>query len=134
MLTQFKHFLFQQKYMHFFVTGVTGVLLNMLVTWLLTKFVFGVERYFIGYIVGAGVNLLYNFSLHTIITFQTTERHMERFVRFIGFSLLSAGVQIIIVRTIVSIVGKEYYLIVIAGTIFMLSILSFLFFKHSLFN
>lgn len=122
------------RYAHFFATGATGVLFNLLVTWSLTEFVFGVERYFIGYLAGAAVNVTYNFVLHTVMTFRTKERHLRRFALFICYSILSAGVQIVAVKTITDAVGREYYLLVIASVIFLLSLASFLFFKHLLFN
>lgn len=129
-----KSAIIDSRYAHFFATGLTGVLLNLLVAWTLTEFIFGVERYFVGYLAGAAVNVTYNFTLHTIMTFRTKKRHVRRFMLFILYSALSAGVQIAVVKTVTDAIGKEYYLIVIASTIFFLSLVSFLFFKYLLFN
>ena len=126
--------LFELRYAHFFITGVSGILLNMLVTWSLTEFVFGLDRYFYAYLIGAVTNLSYNFLVHTFVTFGTTKRHIRRFVLFVLYSLLNASVQIVIVRSAVNTVGAEYYLPVIAGTILVLSTISFIVFKYLLFD
>lgn len=125
--------LIKSRFMWFVFTGATGVGLNLLITFLLTQLIFGAENYFVPYIIGSTVNLLYNFILHSIITFHTTHRHIRRFVFYVLFSLGSAAVQIVTVRTLVSIVGHEWYLIIIAGTIFVLSLVTFAFFKWILF-
>lgn len=129
-----KSLIIDSRFSHFFVTGVTGVLLNLLITWSLTEFVFGVERYIIGYLFGAVVNLTYNFIFHTILTFHTKERHVRRFFLFILHGILSTIVQITIVNTLTNALGKTYYLFIIATVIFLLSVVNFLFFKHVLFN
>jgi putative flippase GtrA len=119
--------------MWFVFTGATGVGLNLLITFVLTQTFFGPENYFVPYIIGSSVNLLYNFILHSILTFHTTRRHIRRFVFYILYSLASAAVQIAMVRTLVSLFGHEWYLLIIAGTILVLSLVTFLFFKRILF-
>lgn len=133
-LQSFLAFAHRKRIAHFFITGVSGVMLNMLITWLLTEFVFGVDRYIIGYFVGTTVNICYNFFIHSILTFKTRKRHTRRFVIFVLFSIGSTAIQVGIVHLLTLYFGRAYYLPIIASTILVLSVLSFLFFKHSLFN
>lgn len=127
-------FLHKKRYVHFFATGVVGIVLNILTVWFFTEFVFGIDYYLVGYLIGAVVNVTYNFTLHTIMTFQTKREHAKRFVYFILFSMLSACVQVVIIRALTEYFGREYYLLIIAGSILLLSFISFVFFKHSLFK
>ena len=122
------------KYVSFFVTGVTGVTLNLIITWSLTTFVFGVNQYFYGYLIGLAVNLIYNFVRHAIVTFQTQTGHVKRFTLFILYSLGMAGLQAITVRELVDVVGEAYYLLVIATVIFVFSTITFLVCNYWLFN
>lgn len=134
LLTHIKTILFRHKYLHFFATGASGVAINLLTTWLLTTFVFGLSRYFTAYVIGTAFNLLYNFTLHTLVTFKTTSRHFVRLVGFVVYSLVFAFFQTMFVKYVVSKVGVHYYLVVIATTIFVFSTVSFLVFKFFLFR
>ncbi len=126
--------LIRLKYFHFFLTGVTGIGIGLGITWVLTDFVFGRQYYFTAYLIGIAANLVYNFTLHTIVTFQTTERHAKRFITFIVYSLTMAALQAYLVKQTVPIVGVEFYLVVIATIVLVFSTVSFLVFKLSLFN
>lgn len=134
LITLARVILFEHKYLHFFATGVSGVALNLFVTWFLTTYYFGLENYFKAYIISLLCNLVYNFVLHTKVTFATKERHMQRFVFFVAYSILLTAVQAYVVRTITPIVGLEYYLFVIATAIAVFSCVTFVFFKFFLFN
>lgn len=114
------------RYFHFFVTGVTGVAINLAITWLLTTFVFGLANYFYAYLIGLSINLIYNFTLHTYMTFQTKERHGRRFVVFVLYSLAMSGVQALLVKSITPLVGLHYYLLVITSVIAVLSTVNFI--------
>ncbi len=129
-----KAILFEHKYLHFFMTGVSGVGINLLVTWFLTTYVFGLAGYFKGYIIGTTINLFYNFALHTKVTFETKSGHARRFIFFVTYSLVLTAVQASVVRVVTPMVGLEYYLFVIAGAIFIFSCVTFLFFKFFLFH
>lgn len=133
LINSFALFLHRKRITHFLLTGVTGVFLNMLITWALTTFVFGVLQYYIGYIIGTIINICYNFFLHSLLTFKTHTQHSRRFTFFVLFSFLSTTIQISIVYALTEFFGRAYYLPIIACTILLLSIVSFLFFKHSLF-
>ena len=129
------HFiLIEHKYLHFFVTGTSGVVLNLFVTWFLTTFVFGLQNYFKAYVIALAVNLVYNFALHTKVTFGTKGGHGRRFVWFTVYSLALTALSAYIVRTVTPIVGLEYYLFVIAATIAVFSCVTFVFFKFFLFR
>ena len=129
-----KTILFRHKYLHFFMTGTSGVVINLFITWLLTTLVFGLPGYFKAYIIGTTINLIYNFALHTKVTFQTKKRHVRRFAFFVAYSLLFTVIQAYVVRTLTPIIGLHLYLFVIAATIFVFSCITFLFFKFFLFR
>jgi hypothetical protein len=128
------HLLYTYRYVHFFLTGVTGVALALLITWLLTEFHFGLEGYFTAYLIGLAVNLAYNFTLHTFVNFHTRHGHARRFVLFVAFSLFIASLQAGTVRLLTPMIGEQYYLVVIAAVILFYSTLSYLFFRLSLFS
>ena len=127
------HLLYKYKYIHFFLTGVTGVVLALLITWSLTEYVFGLENYFTSYLIGLTINLIYNFVLHTKISFNTKNNHPKRFVIFVIYSLLMASLQAVTVKTLTPIVGIEFYLFVIASIILIYSTVSFFIFKFIIF-
>ena len=101
------------------------MVLNLLITWLFTEFVFGRSLYFYAYLLGLGVNLVYNFVRHALVTFETHGRLVERFAYFIAYSLAMAGLQAVTVRWLVSLFGEAYYLIVIGSVIFVFSTATF---------
>jgi putative flippase GtrA len=122
------------RYIHFFLIGVTGVGINLVLTWFFAEFVFGRSRYFDAYLIGLAGNLVYNFILHTVITFKTTRAHSKRFIVFIFYALLMTALQAYLVKIITPIVGVDYYLFVIASIILFFSTVSFFIFKLSVFN
>ncbi len=126
--------IFTSRGFRFLLTGCTGILINLFITLFLTEWVLGQEQYFIAYTVGTIANVGYNFFLHTVFTFQTTRAHGKRFITFAIFSLLSTALQMLIVRTLTNILGTTYYLPIIACTIAALALLSYLYFRHTLFS
>jgi hypothetical protein len=122
------------KYLHFFATGVTGVLINLFATWFLTTFVFGLENYFSGYTIGIVLNLAFNFTVHTIVTFKARRHVFQRMLGFTAYSISMTLFQAWVVKTITPIVGLQWYLGVIASVIFIFSIVTFLLFKYFLFR
>lgn len=127
-------YLHRTRYLHFFITGASGVGINLTVTAFFAELVFGREQYFLAYLIGVAANLLYNFTLHTVVTFKTKEKHVSRLAFFVIYSLVMTYIQTVVVRTLVSLVGVDWYLVVIGGTIFFFSIITFLLFKFFLFN
>lgn len=128
------HMLIRGSYTRFFITGATGALLNIAVTWILAEFVFGRPQYFYAYTIGMVVNIMYNFILHTFLTFKTTGGHTRRFIVFFLYSVLVTYIQAITVKWLVPIVGLQYYVIVIAGVIFFYSTINFFIFKAKIFK
>ena len=114
-----------ERYASFFVTGASGVLLNLGVTWALTTYVFGVEQYFRAYLIGLAVNLCYNFVRHAYVTFDPDGGYVRRFAYFIVYSLAMAALQAWTVRALVGLFGEAYYLVVIAAVIFVFSTVTF---------
>lgn len=128
------HFLRETRYLHFFSVGMSGVLLNLAITAFFTELVFGRENYFSAYLIGLTVNLLYNFALHTLVTFKTKGHHAKRMVAFFAYSISLAYIQAQVVRIVTSWVGVDWYLVVIATVILSFSAVTFLLFKFILFR
>lgn len=127
-------YLLKKGYTQFFIVGVLGVSVQLFVTWFFTYFVFGLERYFMGYLIGLFVTLLFNFILHTFFTFKTKSNHGKRFFLFVLDYVAMIFIQAFMVRYFTAFFGVQYYLLVIAGIIFALSNLNFLFFKFFIFK
>lgn len=108
--------------------------LNLGITAFFAEMVFGRENYFSAYIIGLIANLLYNFTLHTVMTFKTKTKHARRLSIFLIYSLVLTYLQAYMVKNIVSFVGVNWYLVVIASVILVFSIVTFLLFKFVLFR
>lgn len=128
------HFLNRTRYLHFFVVGATGVAINLGITAFFAELVFGRTHYFSAYLIGLCANLLYNFILHTVVTFKTKDGHMWRLSVFIGYSLTLAYIQARIVRLLTDWVGINWYLVVIGSVILFFSVITFVLFKFVLFR
>lgn len=126
--------LYKYKYIHFFLTGITGVGLALFITWATTEYIFGLENYFTAYLIGLAVNLIYNFILHTTVSFGTKKNHPQRFVIFVIYSLCMASLQAGTVKVLTPAFGIEYYLFVIASVILIYSTISFFLFKFIIFS
>lgn len=131
---QWAKFLTRIRYAHFLAVGVSGVAINLGLTALFAELVFGREHYFSAYLIGLSVNLLYNFILHTFVTFKTKGNHTRRLVIFTLYSLSLAYIQAQCVRALTDWVGVDWYLVVIASVIFVFSIMTFILFKFVLFK
>lgn len=126
--------LFVSRYIHFFVVGVTGVALNLGITIGLTELYFGREQYFSAYLIGLTINLLYNFALHTFVTFKTTRNHSARLAVFLLYSVTLAYIQTRVVRYLTDLFGVDWYALVIAAVIMLFSAITFILFKLILFK
>lgn len=127
-------FLHRVRYLHFFAVGISGVGLNLAITVLLTELFFGREHYFSAYLIGLGANLIYNFVLHTFVTFKTEGNHAMRLVLFLGYSLALAYLQTRVVRYLTALVGVDWYAVIIASVILVFSAMTFVLFKFVLFK
>jgi putative flippase GtrA len=127
-------FLHRTRYAHFFIVGATGVLINLAITALFAELVFGREQYFTGYLIGLAANLLYNFGLHTVVTFKTKDRHITRLAIFLAYSLAMSYIQALVVKWLTDLVGVDWYLVVIASVILAFSVVTFVLFKFLLFK
>jgi len=126
--------LYKYKYIHFFLIGMTGVGLALLITWSLTEYVFGLENYFTSYLIGLAANLVFNFTLHTYVSFNTHTNHPRRFVIFVIFSILMVSLQALTVKILTPLIGIEFYLLVIASVILVYSSISYFIFKFIIFS
>ena len=127
-------FLNQTRGLHFFLVGVTGVALNLTLTALFAEFVFGRANYFNAYLIGLFANLLYNFVLHTRVTFKTRGNHVRRLCIFFVYSLALAYLQAQIIKYLTDLVGVNWYIVVISSVIFVFSFVTFILFKFVLFK
>lgn len=121
-------------FFRFFLTGVTGAALSLLITWGLTTFILGTDHYFSAYLVGISVNLLFNFLVYTYAVFKTTHDHLRRLGVFLFYGVIMAFLQGATVHFITSLVGATHYLFVIAGVIALFAVLNFFVFKLSIFK
>lgn len=127
-------FLHTLRFTHFFAVGATGVAINLGVTAFFAELVFGREEYFAAYLIGLSANLLYNFALHTAVTFKTKDKHIQRLTLFMAYSLGMAYLQAQVVRSLTALVGIDWYLLVIGLVILVFSLCTFVLFKFVLFK
>ena len=128
------YLLLKLRFLHFFLIGGTGVLLNITITAIFAELIFGRELYFYAYLIGLSINLLYNFTFHTLFTFKTKNKHVSRFIYFILYNLIMSFFQALVIKTIVNLIGINYYLFVIVGTIGTFFIINFIISKLFLFK
>ena len=127
-----KHFGF--KFFGFLIIGGIGVLINLVVTFLLTEFILGRENYLLGFIIGTLINITYNFITYSLIIFKKRKVDLSRKFLFFMYSIFIVYFQIISVDFLVELLGINWYMIVIIFVIGFLSVLSFLFFKYFIFH
>lgn len=125
---------YRYRFFHFFLTGVGGLALGLALMWALTTFVFGVEGYFTAYLLGAAFTMTFNFIVYSLTVFRTSHRHVMRFVFFILYNIAMTGLQALVIRSIVPLVGAQWYLLIVAGVVFIFSFLNYGIFKLSLFR
>jgi putative flippase GtrA len=126
--------LMRYGYIQFFIVGGSGVVINLGVTWALTTYVYGLQHYFDAYLFGLAANLVWNFMLYTFAIFKTKGGHARRLIVFTIYFLVVTWFNTLIVRAVTSVIGVQYYLFTIAGTILLLSTMNFFVFKLSLFK
>lgn len=127
-------FLHRVRYLHFFAVGMSGVALNLAITVSLTEFVFGREQYFSAYLFGLTANLIYNFILHTVLTFKTESGHVSRLVYFLAYSIILTYIQAKTVKMLTDVFGVDWYALIIAAVILAFSVVTFVLFKFVLFK
>ena len=125
--------LLNSRFLHYLLVGGSGVLIQLFLTWSLTKFIFGIDKYYISYSIALLVNLIYSFLLHVEVTFKS-QKKWSYFIIFLLYSLLMTILQFILVRFLVKIFGTSFYLMIISLIILFFSIINFIFFKFKLFR
>ena len=106
-----------ESLIRFTISSGLGVLVNISLTYILTEFVFGRNQYLFAYIIGLGVGILTQFIMHVIFTFKTKDYVVKKFLLFYIYSILMTIFQVFVVKNITNIVGVDYYMPVIIGTI-----------------
>ena len=126
--------LLRHRFLHFLLVGGGGAGIGIGSTWLLTTYVFGIERYFSAYLLGTTAAPIFNFTMYSIVIFKTTREHVRRLVVYLLYIIGIITVQALSVKTITPIVGLRWYLLVIAMVVGFFSIINFLVFKLAIFK
>ena len=121
------------KFTQTLLTGGSGALLSLLVTSILTEFVFSREQYFTAYLVGVAVGVMYVFAIFIRVVFKTDTHVWKRFAFFSLYMTFLVVLQTFAVKSIVSIVGVDWYLVVIACVIGILSFINYFVYKNFIF-
>lgn len=111
------------KYLTFVIGGGLGLLINLIITIILSE-IFGVKET-ISYVFGLGANVLFNFAYHKYITFQVKDKTRERFSKFAIITLAITGINYILVYFSIEILGIFYIVSIITITLFI-SVLNYL--------
>lgn len=127
-------FFYNSRFVHFVIVGCLGVSIHLAITAMLAEFVFSREKYFIGYCIGLVIALTINFIFHTHFTYKMQKNHKRRYGFFMAYSICMATLQAFTVKSVVPIVGVDYYLLVIPCVILIYSVISHLFFKWVIFK
>lgn len=123
-----------KTFLHTLITGGSGALLSLGITYFCVEYIFGKEGYFIAYLTGVAFGVVYAFAVFAFAIFKTTERLLQRFALFSVYMMVLVVVQAAIVRTVVPIVGIDYYLVVIGVTIMALSFVNYLVYSRVIFR
>lgn len=115
--------LFLSKAGRFFTVGASGLVINYLVSFLLSNF--STLWYMHATLGGIAVSMTSNFLLNKIWTFEDSDfssltRTLKQYVLFLGFSSIGASIQLLVVYLLVELSGYGYapslILAVLAGS------------------
>lgn len=123
-----------RKLLYFIFVGTSGILINLVITGLANKYLFQGELFYLASILGTTINIIYNFSLHTSLTFQTKTKHKRRLAYFTTYTIFLATLQELIIRVVIPIIGVSLLLPFKAFVVLFFSAVTFLFFNFILFN
>lgn len=115
------------------IVGVAGVILNLVITFLLTEFLLGRPNYIYAFVIGNVFNIAYNYATYVKYIFPVHGMSLNKKIFFLAYSSLIALLQIVLSSVIVSIVGVGLYLPVLAVVIGVISVVSFFIFKSHVF-
>lgn len=124
---------FGTHFIKYNLVGVFGVVLNLAATFALTEFLLGRPNYIYAFIIGNVINIFYNYVTYIKYIFPTHRLGMNRKIVFFAYSSSIALAQIILSDVLVSIVGINLYLPVLALVIGVISVISFFIFKSHIF-
>ncbi len=122
------------EFLQTLAVGGSGALLSIGITYLCVEYLYGTEGYFVAYLTGVAVGVVYAFAVFAFAVFKTTERLLSRFVLFSGYMAFLVVVQAVVVKSAVSVVGVDYYLWVITATIAALSVVNYFVYSRIIFQ
>lgn len=126
--------LLNKKVIKFFFVGSSGIIINLLITGVLQFFVFEREQFYLASIIGTCFNILYNFTLHSLYTFNTKSNHRSRFAKFVLYTLILASFQEYLLKIITPMIGIDFLVIIKGFLVLFFSVFTFIFFNYVLFN
>lgn len=126
--------LYKYRFLHYLLVGGGGALLNLLVTWSLTTFWFGIDKYFSAYLFGLTANLIFTFTLYSVKVFNTSKTHINRLAIYLAYVFVIVWLQAEIVKNVVPLVGLEFYLGVITVTLGSFALINFFVYKFFIFR
>jgi putative flippase GtrA len=118
-------FLYKLRAFHFAFVGGSTFLLHVGLTVIFEKFWLGAEKFYYAYTLALVLSLLYNFVMHTIVTYKTKKRHLARFGTFVVYTVIINIFQNIFVKLGTNHFGVAYRYYVMAGVIILQSIADF---------
>jgi putative flippase GtrA len=122
------------EYIKTMAVSGSGALVSILITAGLTEYVFGREHYFTAYIIGVAIGVVYAFIMLSKKVFQGDRNHGKRFMWFSLYMALLVVLQTLVVKSLVGMLGVSWYLPVIAGTMLVVSFISFAVYKYFIFR
>lgn len=126
--------IFKDKYlsalfMRFLIGGFAGYLFRILFTWGLTEFL--ALPYFMFYVIAETAATLFNFGVSMKFIFRLKDHVYKRFARFVFFTLIFYGLNILLVHTLAL---RIHYLLSITIVIGVMALIKFPVFDYFVFH
>ncbi len=129
----FEYYEKYEKFVKFLIIGTLGTILNLGVTYLSTEFIFGREKYMIGFLLGLFCNIIFNF-VNYFKLFKSKKKVVMRFTIFFSYVALYILLVTNLTKIIVDIVGLNFYMLVIASLTLFFAIINYSVFKLFIFK
>jgi drug/metabolite transporter (DMT)-like permease len=128
-------FLSKTRTIHFFIVGISAILLQILLTYLYTTYINNGNFTQASFYIPSIIIMIYNFFFHTIFTYRTHTNHISRFIKYaLYYIIMTFIIQAQTIFYMISVIGTAYYILINAVVVFTYAILSHIIFKLWLFN